>query len=386
VACASGGGAHQKYVLFLLWFCTFPVFASAGDQGANPDYWPGRQDAVIGSEFIYDSAPYPACHASTIVETPSGLVASWFGGTHERHPDVGIWVSRRVGAQWTEPVEVANGVQAGVERLPTWNPVLFRLQDGALKLYYKVGPNPREWWGMQMTSADDGETWSSPEPLPEGILGPIKNKPVRLPGGDILSPSSSEQEGDIWKVHFERSTDQGKTWVSTGPVNDGVTIRAIQPSILIHADGGLQALGRTRASGMFTIGSDDQGLTWGEMGLLDLPNPSSGTDAVTLADGRHLLVYNHNTRDATSNKGRSPLNVALSNDGIHWRAALVLENDPDAPDGFAYPAVIQAADGTVHITYTWQRKRIKHVAIDPSKLETRPIVEGTWPTESSGQN
>jgi len=120
-------------------------------------------------------------------------------------------------------------------------------------------------------------------------------------------------------------------------------------------------------------------VTWGKMALTALPNPNSGTDAVTLKDGRQLLVYNHNTRDKTKSKGRSPLNVAVSRDGKTWLAALVLEDDPNAPSGFAYPAVIQTSDGLVHISYTWERKRIKHVVLDPQKLELRPMVDGVWP-------
>ena len=110
-----------------------------------------------------------------------------------------------------------------------------------------------------------------------------------------------------------------------------------------------------------------------------MPNPNSGTDAVTLRDGRQLLVYNHNLRTGSNNKGRSPLNVAVSDDGENWEAALELENAPDAPNGFAYPAVIQTRDGLVHITYTWERKRIKHVVIDPAKLELHPMPHGEWP-------
>jgi len=338
---------------------------------------PTDQPGVVGSEFIFETAPYPSCHASTIEETKSGLVAAWFGGTHERNPDVGIWVSRHEKGRWTTPVEVANGVESSTTRYPTWNPVLFQAQDGPLMLFYKVGPNPREWWGMVMTSDDEGRTWSNGERLPNGIIGPIKNKPVRLANGDILSPCSTEQDG--WQAHFERSADGGKTWVATPSVNDPAKIRAIQPSILSYSDGRLQALGRTRYSGIFSIWSEDNGRTWGDMDVVNLPNPSSGTDAVTLQDGRQLLVYNHNTREATTNKGRSPLNLAISEDGIHWQAALVLENRPDAPSGFAYPAVIQTRDGLVHITYTWQRERIQHVVIDPAQLILKPMPNGQWP-------
>src|SRR5207249_10482003 len=128
-----------------------------------------------------------------------GSGAAWFAATHERHPDVGIWLSRRVASRWTAPVEVANGVQSASNRYPCWNPVLFQPKTGPLLLFYKVGPSPGAWWGMVMTSPDGGQTWSRPRRLPDGILGPIKNKPVQLANGDILCSSSTEHNG--WRVH-----------------------------------------------------------------------------------------------------------------------------------------------------------------------------------------
>lgn len=337
-----------------------------------------NQAAIVKSEFIFESAPFPSCHASTIAETKSGLVAAWFGGTAERNPDVCIYVSRNENGKWTAPVAVADGTGFATNRLPTWNPVLFQPKNGPLLLFYKVGPKPAEWWGMLTTSDDDGKTWSKPVRLPEGILGPIKNKPVQLANGDILCGSSTEGDGG-WRVHFERTKDFGKTWTATPPVNDGKEIGAIQPSILFLKGGGLEAVGRTRNDKIFQIIFGDGGKTWGKMTLTDLPNPDSGTDAVTLRDGRQFLVYNHNIRTGSNNKGRSPLNVAVSSDGKNWFATLVLEDDPNAPNGFAYPAVIQTGDGLVHITYTWERKRIKHVVIDPAKLDLQPMPHGEWP-------
>jgi alpha-L-rhamnosidase len=73
------------------------------------------------------------------------------------------------------------------------------------------------------------------------------------------------------------------------------------------------------------------------------------------------------------------LNVAVSRDGKAWDAALVLEDDRAAPNGFSYPAVIQTSDGLVHITYTWERTRVRHVVIDPAKLTLKPITNGAWP-------
>ncbi len=344
---------------------------------------PPDQPGLVSREFIYESAPFPECHASTIAETPAGLVAAWFGGVEEKDPSVGIWVARHEGGAWTEPVEVADGVQADGVRLPCWNPVLWQDRaadprseveaanapagDGPLLLFYKVGPSPSTWWGMLKRSEDSGRTWSAAERLPDGILGPIKNKPVRLPNGTLICPSSTESADgkNEWRVHFELTRDLGKTWTKIVPQaapSGEKPIEAIQPSVLISRNVNgpfrLRALGRTRGGKVFETSSTDGGRTWSPVELTDVPNPNSGTDAVTLRDGRHVLVYNPVA------KGRSPLSVAVSEDGLTWRDVLVLENEPGE---YSYPAVIQAADGRLHITYTWKRQRVRHVVADPLK-------------------
>jgi predicted neuraminidase len=329
---------------------------------------PQSHDALIKTEFIYEQAPFPSCHASTIAETKDGLVAAWFGGTGERNPDVGIWVSRRNQNGWSKVVEVANGVQQDGRRYPTWNPVLFQPSRGPLMLFYKVGPSPSDWWGMLTTSNDGAASWSKPRRLPDGILGPIKNKPVQLPDGSILCGSSTEDAG--WRVHIEKSSDLGESWQRTEPLNDRTQFGAIQPAILVHRSGKIQILCRSRQGKITESWSPDSGKTWSAMGTTMLPNPSSGLDAVMLKDGRALVVYNH------TEKGRSPLNVAVSSDGKVWKAALVLENQPGE---YSYPAVIQTADGLVHVTYTWKRQRIKHVVIDPGKLSLREMPDRRWP-------
>ena len=310
---------------------------------------------VKAAEFIYEEAPFPSCHASTIEETRSGLIAAWFGGTDEGEADVGIWASRHENGKWTAPVEVASGVQPDGKRHPCWNPVLFQPRQGPLLLFYKVGPSPSRWWGMLMTSADRGKTWSKPIKLPDEILGPIRSKPVQLTDGTILCGSSSEHAG--WKIHFERTSDLGKTWSRTKANSDPKEFAAIQPTILVHKNQ-LQALCRSRQSHITEVWSSDNGYTWSPMKATSLPNPSAGFDGVTLKDGRHLLVYNHTPR------GRTPLNVAVSADGKEWQPLVTLESDPGE---YSYPAMIQTHDGLVHITYTWKRKRIKHVVLDISR-------------------
>jgi len=325
---------------------------------------------VVSSQFIYEQAPYPSCHAATIVETAQGgLVASWFGGTRERNPDVCIYVARMEGGRWTEPVLVADGVQPDGKRLPTWNPVLFQPKDGPLFLFYKVGPHPSSWWGLYRTSTDGGRTWGEPVRLPDGVLGPIKNKPVELADGTWLSPSSREGGPEGWCLVFERSRDKGRTWELSEPVTSKLGLGAIQPSVLFSGKR-LAAVARTRNGVLGLTSSEDNGVTWKPVVPLGLPCPNSGTDAVTLADGRQLLVYNHSAPTfERPNKGvRYPIDIALSDEGTTWRHVLVLEDTPRGA-GYAYPSVIQTRDGMVHVVYTWDRKRIRHVVVDPAKLE-----------------
>ena len=311
------------------------------------------------SQFIYESAPFPSCHASTIVETtPGKLMAAWFGGTREGANDVKIWLSRFDG-RWSEP-ELA----AKADDVPCWNPVLFKdATNGEVTLFYKAGESPRTWSGFYRRGADGGKTFGDSFIMPAGLLGPIKNKPVQLDDGVILSPTSVESY-QAWAVWIERSADGGRTWTKHGPVaHPEHPYGVIQPSILKRADGSLFLLCRgSRAIGQVCQAtSRDRGLTWTAAESVEaLPNPNSGIDAVTLADGRHWLVYN------PVHSGRTPLVVAESaDDGNSWKNILTLE---DAAGEYSYPAIIQAADGTVHITYTWKRERVRHWAVDPKRV------------------
>ncbi len=327
--------------LFLILLTTYTVFATS-----------------ITQEFIYTDAPFPSAHASTVVELHNDeLLSAWFGGSGEGKPDVAIWSSRRSNdGQWSPPSELVREPE-----IACYNPVLFYSADGKLWLYYKFGPHPSSWSAGRRFSIDDGKTWSPLEHLPAGLYGPIRAKPLVLANGIIVSGTSVESYKS-WSVWIERSTDNGQTWTRIGPITapqdaTNGTYGIIQPSVIRLKDGTLRLYARStpQIAKICVSDSKDDGLHWSPVHTLDLPNPNSGLDAVGLRDGRVVLIFNNTT------KGRSPLNLAVSTDGEHFRIFHTLESEPGGE--FSYPSMIQARNGDLYATYTWNRKRIRHARI-----------------------
>lgn len=316
-----------------------------------------KNKLLILSEQFIDSIPVtPSCHASNIIEIPGGLMATWFGGEHESHPLVGIYISKFINGKWSRPIEVANGKQINGKQLPTYNPVLQRFPDGEIILFYKVGTGPSTWWGMLTRSYDNGLTWSAPEKLPTQIFGPIKNKAYLLPSGMLICPSSSEDSG--WRAHVEFTTDKGKTWTRTIALNNSKEMGIIQPALLIHSPKHMQMLLRSQQDTIISVHSFDGGLHWDKPVRTELPNPNSGIDAVTHSSGLHILVYNPTRKDGLD---RGELAIAVSKDGKSWDNQLTLEKEKGSE--FSYPAIFEDSKHNLQITYTWNRKRIKHVVL-----------------------
>jgi predicted neuraminidase len=316
---------------------------------------------VVSEQFIFDDEMFGQCHASSIIQIDKNLfLTAWFGGSYEGATDVDIWGAFFTGKNWSAPLKMADSYINDTLSMPCWNPVLYKSESGRLFLFYKKGPNPREWWGMVKFSDDGGHSWSQDQQLPENVLGPIKNKPVSLGNGTFMAPSSIETLDDQWIAHLEIFSDEG-IFLEKKELDHGGTICAIQPSVLRYADGRLQILCRSRQNYIAQSWSHDKGLTWDTMSLLEVRNPNSGTDAVTLKDGRQLLVYNPSESGEQWWLGRNVLRVAVSDDGVHWNDICILENHDEGE--FSYPSVIQDSSGLVHITYTWKRKRIKHMIL-----------------------
>lgn len=337
----------MKISIVLLAFAA--IIVAACNSKINPE---NVKAEVLKSEFIYDEAPFPSCHASTIVETDNGFLASWFGGTYERHPDVCIYTSENIDGKWSVPALVADGIMNDTLRYPCWNPVLFKRTNGDIVLYYKIGPNPREWWGLYKVSTDQGATWSEEVKIPDMLLGPIKNKPELLKDGTILYPTSFETS-EKWDIYVETSTQDLTDWRKIEIDNNG--FNAIQPTVLFHEDGKIQMLCRSKEKKIVETWSADQGKSWSPVTATELLNNNSGIDAVSLKNGLHLLICN------PIEKGRNKLVVLVSADGKSWKEMVVLENAPEGE--FSYPAIIEAKDGTIHITYTYNRVKVKYVQL-----------------------
>lgn len=316
-----------------------------------------NHEPIVLEEFVLPSDSFPFCHASSIVETEGGLLVGYFAGSKEGENDVAIYLSAYQNGQWLSPEKVASA-----DNVPCWNPVLSKLGKDSFLLFYRAGNSPRCWSSFMMRSDNNGKSWTHPTILPAGVLGPIKNKPLLLEDGVLLCGSSVESY-EAWGCWVDITTDEGKSWEKSNPINvKDHPYGIIQPTLFFSNSDTLMMLTRSKHIGMIcSATSSDYGKTWTEAKPTSLPNPNSGIDAIRLKDGRILLVYNH------SQKKRTPLNVAVSLDGgLNWNNVITLENNQGS---YSYPAVIETSDGLVHITYSWNGSNIKHVVIDPSYLK-----------------
>ena len=341
-----------------------------------------------------DDARWRQAHASSVLAVDGDLLAAWFAGTREGSPDTAIYLARSGdGRAWSEPVVVADGGEAH------WNPVLAHGPDGAVWLFYKRGPLISRWSTWMRRSPDGGVTWTEPAELVPGDAGgrgPGKNPPLLLPDGTWLAPGSHERWGEspAWDAFVDRSADGGRTWTLVPVPLDRSRLRGagvIQPA-LWRSGSTVHALMRSTEGSAFRSHSEDGGRSWSPARPSDLANGNSGLTVVGIG-GKVVCVHNPVTEDWGA---RCPLVVSVSvDDGDTWRQAVVVEDgvapvddDPGrlpalppprsfaAADGgvettgvgeYSYPAAV-VADGSLVITYTWQRRGIVEARVPLSLL------------------
>lgn len=337
---------------------------------------------VKNHQHIFESeTKFRQCHASTVCVLPDGrLGAAWFGGEHEKAPDVAIWFARRDAGEWEEPRKVAE-----VPGVPCWNPVLFA--DGErLLLFYKVGEEIPRWQTFIKESPDSGLTWSEGRELVPGDFGgrgPVKNKCIRLQDGALLAPASTERSG--WACFTDRSEDGGRTWHRSPdvPFERGMLSGSgmIQPTLWQDERGTVHMLMRSSEGAIYRSRSEDGGRSWGMAVRTSLPNNNCGIDVARLADGRLVLVYNPVSGNWAA---RSPIAFAVSEDnGDTWSNPEILDHVPCSANieraEFSYPAIVVEGND-VYITYTWKRRTVAFWQLRfPEREEKEGLPEGLWP-------
>lgn len=372
----TGFGATRFLLLLALIGMVFPDGLSAREVGQGAK--------KMKYETIFNGGEGTTAHTVSLVETKVGtLLAAWIGVTAPGEP-IAVHLAYRENGSWGAPVKIVAADEKDGLGTRVWNPVLVQPRKGPLLLFFKVGTKPADWWGEMLLSHDEGRTWSERRKLPNRGVGPVRNKALELPDGRLLCPCSTEA-GDDWRVFMEETSDLGNTWVVSKPLHTREEAQAIQPTLFRHEGDVLQMLCRNRDgnSTLWEAWSRDAGKSWGPLRPTVLPCPNSAVDGLTLADGRLLLVYNHTNTDPLKPGwpvDREMLNLAISKDGKLWEAAGVL--DLIRGGAVAYPAVIQARDGLVHIAYTQgQKESLRHLVIDPETLRGMPMDDGVWPLD-----
>jgi len=344
-------------------------------------------------------------HASNLLLLKNGdLLCAWFGGSREGKADISILCARlKKGAeQWDAPVVVTDNPERSEQ-----NPILFQHPHGELWLLYTAQEGIfQETATVQLRrSLDDGNTWSEEETLFDTPGSFVRNPPVVLENGTILLPAYyclKSAAGFLEDDHsvVKRSTDGGKTWEEHEiPSSNGM----VHMSLVKLSSGKLRGFFRSRFSdNIYTTASVDEGITWEAPVKTHLPNNNASIQAVATKDGRLLMVYNHvnaamkppkenrppwfdredmdavKTGKETAIKSiwgvvRTPLILAKStNEGLQWETVDIIMDDQDYEEKgiypeFSYPSVMIDHQGTIHVSFTYYRRHIRHVAYSAEK-------------------
>jgi predicted neuraminidase len=339
-----------------------------------------KSDAIIHEEIISNEISNFDCHTSNIIELDSNsYLAVWKGGPGiglsniDIKQNVGIWAAKRENNIWGRPFQIVSSYET-----VCWNPILLKLNDNELILFYRMGFTPRRSASFIKRSFDNGISWSEAEILPAGIYGPTLARPLLTKDGKIIAGSSisvgetssksdSSQATACW---VEISDDRGQNWEKYGPIQiPDRHFGPIEPVLFYTKENNLAMICRDRANKVGKLGyvhraiSYDDGKHWTSFEKTNLPNPDSGLSIIDLKNGKLLLFYNH------SHTNRYPLSIAISEDsGKSWNKLFDIETKSGE-----FPSAILDKDGLIHLTYAVKnssdkQRSIKYIQINPTFL------------------
>ena len=181
-----------------------------------------------------------------------------------------------------------------------------------------------------------------------------RNHPLIRSDGALVLPLANENF-DIPAMAITK--DAGDTWTISAPVP---AVGLTQPTLVEFPDGMMTAFFRNGAPEQRIERSEstDGGMTWSVPVMTDLKHPNAGIEAILLDNGHLAIVYN-DKEDIPGEPDRDSLAISISTDrGQTWEWTRHLEYIRGGR--FDYPSIIQAEDGTLHVTYSWYTSTIKH--------------------------
>ncbi|WP_081162132.1 sialidase family protein [Ensifer aridi] len=372
---------------------------------------PGRYEAFLPSPSVQN-------HAANLGFLPDGALSCvWFGGTMEGMGDISVYMSRLEPgtSRWSDPEKMSDDREKSEQ-----NPLIFTAPDGRVWLLFTSQTSGNQDGAVvkRRISADGGKSFGPADVLCD-IPGTFVRQPVVVNGaGNWLLPvfRCVSQPGRRWTGDVDRaavliSRDEGKSWTME-EVPD--SIGAVHMSIVPSGGDAMVAFYRNRfATNVLSSRSQNGGLHWTPPEPVDLPNNNSSIQAVRLKNGAIAMVYNHSnasTSDArrhslydeiegeggevsgTSGEAiasarpavwgvpRAPLSLAFSTDNGRSFPRRI---DLDTGDGFclsnnskdslnrefSYPSIVEDGEGRLHIAYTYFRRAIKYVRLEPEFFE-----------------
>ncbi|MBI4666412.1 MAG: exo-alpha-sialidase [Nitrospinae bacterium] len=329
-------------------------------------------EPAFTTSLVFPPKSFGRPHGASLVELKNGdIMASWFSAKEETHADAEIYgavLNKKTGV-WGAPFTI---IPKGYSK-SVGNTALFRDDDGLIWMFFasvRIGG----WSGAMVdyvTSADEGKTWTSGATFTAWPGNLPRNIPIKTGDHQMLIPLF---------VDFWYEANLVGAYTALVDYRDGAVVSkkyasledtdAIQPTLVKLPDGKILMLARDKSDRFIRRAySSDGGLTWGPSTMTTLPNPGAGICAIYVEELKAvLLAYNH------SRKGRNPLSLAVSTDnGRRFRKITDLESKPgDTEASFDYPAMIRAADGTIHLIWTHDnRATLKHARFNVEWLRSR---------------
>ncbi len=369
-----------KLLFFVAWvLAAFLAWQQVSLKPAwQPIVWSDIQAStsqIIYQEHLIPNGNKPSSHSVSATVLPSGqLVSFWFAGASEGAKDVQIMQSffDSVQQQWSIPKGILGVPQLGDDLgryiSKIGNPLVLVDKNQRIWLFF-VTVSYGGWAGSSlnvMFSDDLAQTWDKPKRL---VTSPfinvstlVRNTPYMLEDGSVIVPVYHE---------FVAQFPELLRLSATGEILEKVRMfehgGGIQPSLVQGGAGEAYAFMRsgshTQDWKVIRLKSFDEGQTWQDFTLTELPNPNSAQIVAKVDESLWVWIGNHNPNN------RQDLTLAVSHHLEQpWQVIYQFEQGQDG-DTFSYPAITQSKDGIWHLLYTYKRKNIKHIQFNQAWLK-----------------